>query len=247
MTRIAPSMSPRLVIRLAAAGVLLLAAGCRTPVAVPPPVVTPSTTPGPITPSPAMPTVATSPAPEAVPEVASGDVRDLFAAFVAAPERESFLKVRAALVASADYDPYSSDLDDIVELVEQEKFDEAKTAIAKAERKLLLSARFHWQAVVVADKTGQDDEAVAEFKKQQACLTGILSTGDGTEKRPYFVTRIDDEYDLLRHLKKQMARQSLRHRDDRSFDVLDTADGQEIWFDITDVFATLAKKFGGGK
>ena len=253
MTRLSPRVSPRRVISFVTAAVFLFAAGCRTPVAAPPigPLTTSDAAPAPTAlpttadAEPAITTGAAAPEPADAAKPASTDLKDLFAEFIAAPERESFLKVRAALVASADYDPYSTDLDDIGELVEQEKFDEAKTAIAKSQRNLLLSPRFHWQAVVVADKTGQDDEAVAEFKKQQACLTGILSTGEGTEKRPYFVTRVDDEYDLLRHLKKQMARQSLRHRDDRSFDVLDTADGQEIWFDITDVFATLAKKFGG--
>ena len=49
------------------------------------------------------------------------------------------------------------------------------------------------------------------------------------------------------HMNRRMTRQSLRHRDERSFELLDTADGQEVWFDITDVFATLAKRFGDGK
>ena len=232
MSSISVTRLPLPVFRFVAVGVLLLAAGCRTPVATPPP-----TTP----------TVATLQAPAADPGVASADVAELFAVFAADSKSESFEKVRAALVACADYDPYSTDLDDIVELVEQEKFDEAKTALAKPPQNLLLSPRFHWQAAVIADKTGSADEAVVEFKKQQACLTGILSTGNGTEERPYLVTRVDDEYDLLRHLNKQMTRQSLRHRNERSFDVIDTADGQEIWFDITDVFATLAKKLGAGK
>ena len=246
MTRLSPRVSPRRVIRFVTAAVFLFASGCRTPVATPLPAAPLTTGPTPIT-SPNTSTVAALPATEGEPEGTTTDVKDLFATFFADPGRESFERARAALVASTEYDPYSADLDDIGELVEQEKFDEAKTAIAKSERNLLLSPLFHWHATVVADKTGQDNEAVAEFKKQQACLTGILATGDGSEERPYLVTRVSDEYDVLRHLKQRSASQGLMRSGEKRFDVLDTTDGQEIWFDVTDAFQTIAKKINRAK
>jgi hypothetical protein len=72
-------------------------------------------------------------------------------------------------------------------------------------------------------------------------VLGILATGDGSADKPYLVSRVSDEYDILRHTKKGMKGQSLRTKGDKSFDVIACQDGQELWFDITAVFGSMKK------
>ena len=56
------------------------------------------------------------------------------------------------------------------------------------------------------------------------------------------MTRISDEYDLLRRLRKASQRQGLLGKDNRRFDVLHCTDGSEVWFDVTETFESLKRK-----
>ena len=94
---------------------------------------------------------------------------------------------------------------------------------------------------------GLEDAAKAKAEREAAakCVEGVLATGDGSADKPYLVTRVSDEYDLLRHLKKARTTQGLRHKDGKAFDVMSCTDGTEVWFDITAVFGSLSKKLKG--
>jgi hypothetical protein len=70
----------------------------------------------------------------------------------------------------------------------------------------------------------------------------MASTGNGSPDSPYLVTRISDEYDLLRRLNKVCRQQGLREKDGRRFDVLQCPDGSEVWFDVTEMFDSLKRK-----
>ena len=175
----------------------------------------------------------------------AGEAKELFAAFLEKPGKESYLKVFAAVTSDKSYDPYSTDLDDAWDLVKEKKFREALEKLDKGMPNLLLSPRAHRFAAMAAHSLGNDDRAKVEFDIADKCAQGMLATGDGSADKPYLATRVSDEYDLLRHLKKMRKTQGLKHKDGKAFDVMQCADGTEVWFDITVVFGSLSNKLKG--
>jgi hypothetical protein len=63
-----------------------------------------------------------------------------------------------------------------------------------------------------------------------------LSTGDGTVDRPYLVTYVSDESDLLMATGRRGRQQRLVEGDVGCYDVVTCDDGQEVWFDVSDVY-----------
>ncbi|MBM4041312.1 MAG: DUF4919 domain-containing protein [Planctomycetes bacterium] len=175
----------------------------------------------------------------------AGEPKELFAKFLEKPGKETYLAALKAVTEAEGYDPYSSDLDDLWPLIKEGKFQEAREKREKAMPNLLLSPRAHGLAAMAAEAL--DDAAKAKSEREAAakCIEGILATGDGSPDKPYLVARVSDEYDLLRHLKKARTSQGLHHKDGKSFDVMNCADGTEVWFDITVVFDSLSKRLKG--
>ena len=176
---------------------------------------------------------------------AAGEAEELFAKFLEKPGRETYLAVFKAVTEAESYDPYSMELNGAWDLIKERKFKEAQEKLEKAMPNLLLSPRAHSMAAMAAE--GLDDAAKAKAEREAAakCLDGMLATGDGSPDKPYLVTRVSDEYDLLRHLKKARTSQGLRHKGGKAFDVMSCADGTEVWFDITVVFGSLSKRLKG--
>jgi len=172
----------------------------------------------------------------------AADASALFAAFVKQPSKQSYLGVLAALASSEAYQPYSNDLWDIEKLVEQKQFKQAQARVDKARPGLLLSPRFHFLAARTAAGLGDAATRAAELSLFNECLRAILSTGDGSREKPYVVSMVADEYDLLRHLKKLKHSQGLIIEDENRYDRIQCQDGSEVWFDITAPFKTLRRK-----
>ncbi|MCE5266290.1 MAG: DUF4919 domain-containing protein [Planctomycetaceae bacterium] len=162
-----------------------------------------------------------------------------FEAFVKEPTKDSYLKVYRALTTSKDYGPYTLDLEDVDKLVQDQKFKEARTRLKKAMPALILSPRAHQIASRIAAALGDKAIAAKEAKLAETCIQGILSTGDGSRESPYMVTRVSDEYDVLRHLKKTLGQQAVLHQDGKSLDKIDCDDGDEICFDVTALFKSM--------
>ena len=174
------------------------------------------------------------------------DIQKLFEEFLKAPTRESYLRVHKALTASEAYSPYSLDLGKIGGLVREKKFKEAKALLDKAMPNLLLSPRAHLYGIQIARGLGDDAAVARERDIFRKCLKGILSTGDGSPDRAYIVTRISDEYDALRALRKHKTRQSLMHRDGKAYDAIACADGSQVWFDISAAYAAMSRRLRKG-
>jgi hypothetical protein len=95
--------------------------------------------------------------------------------------------------------------------------------------------------------TGQQSRAKREASLMAACLAGMKATGDGSRARPFVVTRISDEYDLIHSLGKTSSQQRLVFADGSHFDVHDLVDGTTIWFDISDIFGRDRTAMSGGE
>ena len=167
----------------------------------------------------------------------------LFRQFINEPTPEAFARLRAAQLASPDFEPYSRELDGLGEMLREERHAEAlKLLSASMSPNHLLSPGAHLKLAMVHKALGQVEESEGERAIGLALLEGIAGTGDGTEQQPYRVTRTSDEYDVLIWQNHQFGSQSLRETDGRRFDVLLTKEGRELWFEVTEIFALMAKR-----
>lgn len=166
-----------------------------------------------------------------------------FPKFLKDPSEASFLKVHKLVVAHPDYAPYSSELDDGLDLLKEKKFKELRESLTAAKYNLLLSPRAHQFLALAAEGLDDGDTAKRENDIAEKCIAGIRATGDGTEAKPMIVTRVSDEYDVARSMNKRVSGQGLRIKDGRYFDALQCADKSQVWFDITTPFGLMAKSF----
>lgn len=171
-------------------------------------------------------------------------IKEHFAKFIGCPSLENYLAVRGELVASTRYQPYSDDLTRVLNFVEGQRYREAIDAYNHSLANLLLSPRAHVAAGIAYKELGQERESQAEFLLARLCIDGIRLTGDGTRQRPFQVTQISDEYDIVEDMGKKMQMQSLSEANGRRCDVLTLEGDGEVVFDIQDCFATLARRDG---
>lgn len=170
-------------------------------------------------------------------------MRENLIEFIQSPNRETYLAFREKVIASEEYAPYSNEFDEAGELFEQQKLAEARDTLKKAMVNLILSPRAHQLLGFLCYKLGDERAAQMESMIGQACLQGILATGDGSRKSPYVVLRTTDEYDVIGHFEKQLKQQSLVGDGDLHLDLIECTDGSEYWFDITAAYNHLSKSF----
>lgn len=172
-------------------------------------------------------------------------MRELFIRFIESPDKDTYLALRAAIMATADYDPYSSEFEAAAEQYDQGLAAEARDALLGAIPNLLLSPGAHQMLSFLSAKCGDEEASKMEMMIAAACAEGILATGSGTAEEPYIVLRTSDEYDIVEYLGKEAAKQSLHEHGGRHLDRLECQDGTEYWFDISDAFAQLSKRMQG--
>ena len=165
------------------------------------------------------------------------DVFDLFSSFLDEPNRERFEAVQAAVVASADYQPYGEAMPRLEARIAAGDFHGALELSAGLAVNYLLCPRYHFLLATAAQHVGDRERAgIATFAGRQ-CVAGILATGEGSMESPYLVTHFHDEYDVLQWLNKSTFRkQELVHWGSMSLDCLGFADGSELWFDVSRLF-----------
>ncbi len=174
-------------------------------------------------------------------EAPKADLDARFAAFLKKPSAKNYLAVFKQVTSSPKYQPYSRVLDEVKDLLDKKQNKEALKKIDGAMPGLLLSPKAHLYASVAAVRLNDKKRAEKELLAQKQCLQGMLNSGDGSQKKPYLVTCVSDQYDLLRHLRKAVKMQGLRQDGGKSYDMIFCTDGSEIWFDITTVFASLRR------
>lgn len=165
--------------------------------------------------------------------------------FLVAPSVERFLSLRDAVSESPGYVPYSSDPAKGRELLAEGRFEEAHSYLLSLVPGWILNPGIHRLLSFACYQLGQEQIAMLEHEMSMAMMDGILSTGDGSEARPYLVLHIADEYDVLDHLGKRSQGQALVHKGDRYCDLRTCDDGSEIWFDVTVPIAHLRKRISG--
>lgn len=163
---------------------------------------------------------------------------DPFIAFLEKPAGETFSALRDAVIAAPEYDFYSNDLTELEALAARGDLDLVVERLPSAMPNWLLSPRAHQLFSRAAEQTGDADLAQRENYLMKACLRGLAESGDGTAQRPYLVTHVSDEYDLLAALNKEVAQQRQVSNERGLFDVILCTDGSELWFDVSSSLTT---------
>lgn len=149
------------------------------------------------------------------------------------PTAETYARLRSWFVTCPAYDPYREELRDLERMIEVGDFAAAAHALEGALARLLLSPRAHELAAQVALGTGDTHRAEREHRIAQACVEGILNTGDGSQDNPYRVLYSADEQDVLGFLGLPQKAPHLIHIGNRHLDRCEVAEGVEVWFDVT--------------
>lgn len=170
-------------------------------------------------------------------------MRELLVRYLEEQTPESFLALRQSVLASPDYNPYSDELLEASELLDQGKFEGARERLHSMLGTWVLTPRVHFMLAFAHQKVGDRESAEMEEAIGALLLQGILSTGDGSEGAPYLVSRVADEYDALEYLDRPSRGQSLVGKEERRLDRHQCEDGSCVWFDVTDQMAVLDRSF----
>ena len=163
-----------------------------------------------------------------------------FARFLELPGRATFLAARAAWLQQKVSPLTPEELQSAADLLAAH---DAAAVIEKVHgwnSRAAFSPRAHYFAGEAHVLLGELEQAEVERLAFSACLQGILSTGDGTRQKPYLISQIPDEYDVLKLLGLTCQKQRLVQRGRRSCDVLTCQDGTSVWFNISDLLTLPA-------
>ncbi|MBN1500272.1 MAG: DUF4919 domain-containing protein [Spirochaetes bacterium] len=155
---------------------------------------------------------------------------------------EKFLVLRDLLLNNENFNPYSDELNDLIDL---EKSEEYGKIIELIKNNLwpnhVLSPRTHYYLGYSYSKNGDDESAGIMFSIAQILTNCIFLTGDGSKSKPYLVLRVSDEYDVLSDKNMTFKNQSNISEGDRLYDVITDTNDNELWFDVTDIMKKIKK------
>lgn len=174
-------------------------------------------------------------------EMSRSTIAGRFSRFIERPTLRRYLAVRELIVADTRFDPYAEDLERIQAWFAADDFAAAIDGCEACQPLWCLSPRLHFFRGVSAAELGQRRLADEERSVMQACLQGLVATGEGSVDKPFRVTYLSDEYDLLRSLGSDVRSQQLVESDHGCCDVLTCHDGTEYWFDVTDLLSAASR------
>ncbi|QDU96324.1 hypothetical protein [Lignipirellula cremea] len=232
--------------------ILGLCLGCSGPAAAPPTAEEPATETSPSRSTPAKGTLTdaigstvspgTGPTDDAkvlAPLKLDATLREPWEEFLASPSEERFLLLRQLLLNHKEYNPQSTQLEQADRLILRERYQEAADLCLAAMPNLLLSPRAHLHLALAAERLGDQERAHQEGLAAATLLSGIEWTGEGTQTLPYLICRSDDALDLMRFYGEGLSGANQLQKGGRYFEVLQTEDGEKVWFDITDMLVAL--------
>lgn len=160
--------------------------------------------------------------------------------FLEAPGARTYRRVREALVEELASTGHTATCSPVVpaelaELAATSQFTTLLERIDELQPAWALSPRVHFLAALAAEECGDEEVAEIERFTFQACLEGILATGDGTAAAPYLITYLSDEYDVLAALGLEPRSQKLVEQRGMLCDVAKCLDGEEVWFELTGI------------
>ncbi len=153
--------------------------------------------------------------------------------FFSNPTKRSYLLARQVVVARSDYRPNDFVLHELHDRLQAGEFAAVLKQVAALDDQFLLSSRLFFLGAVAATELGMKVLAESYRERFRACLSGLLATGDGTARRPYQVTYLTDERDVVQALGLRSSRQKLVETRTSVLDLLECDDGSELHFDVS--------------
>jgi hypothetical protein len=172
-------------------------------------------------------------------------VQEHLARYLIKPTPETYERLREVVAESPEYDPYSDEFGAAERLLEQGDYKQAVEILRRGIDSHLLTPRAHELTACAYGKLGDIQNEKAEATIAATLLEALLNSGDGSFERPFRVTRVADEYDVLRHFGKTLKSQKVSNDGDIHFDIVTCTDGTEYWFDITMPYQRLTKALQG--
>ena len=148
--------------------------------------------------------------------------------FLQRPSRKLYTQLQQWILARGRVKQQS--LSRLIDLYESGQYDAAAQLQDEMSATWLLSPSFHlWSARIAA---ALDDAEGVELEQFQfdACVTGLLATGDGTRQSPYLVAYTSDVRDIVAARHQRLVTQHLVRRPQGCFDVVTCDDSSELWF-----------------
>ncbi|WP_372367006.1 hypothetical protein [Candidatus Uabimicrobium sp. HlEnr_7] len=146
---------------------------------------------------------------------------------------ESFVKLRTLILKDADYNFYKDTTTQLVEWLDLEEYQKIVDQCKNAGVNEILCPGFHKYIGIALKRQGNLEGFKAETAIYSYCIKMILQCGEGTLQKPYQVLRISDEYEVMKILQKQMAKQSLISQNDKHYDMIECTDGSILYFDVS--------------
>ncbi len=166
--------------------------------------------------------------------------------FLAEPNGENLLRLRAVIEASGAYDAGSDGDERLAGMIDQRAYHEAQDLVDDLMPGWLLSPRVHRLAAEAAENRGDEEAAARARYMLRACTKGILLAGDGTEERPFPILHVSDEYEIIDVMGKEPVDQRLAGGEAGLCDVIRCSDGTEVWFDVSAGMRARAEEFRTG-
>jgi hypothetical protein len=143
---------------------------------------------------------------------------------------EELLKEQVAAPGYSGHEDYV----ELKSMISDDKMDEAAAELERLMTIYPLSPRLHLLASYRAEAIGNKELEEREQEIGFACLEAILSTGDGSEAKPYLCSKVSDEYDVLGIvLREEVEQQSLVQLGEKTCDKFLCQSGAEVHFDIS--------------
>lgn len=168
---------------------------------------------------------------------------DAFSAYLQERTPDNLAKLREVMAASPNYAPYERyDKLQVFRMLEQGQAHQAAEYLMSVVLGWMLNPGIHRLLALAHYRMGDEERTRFEYWLYTSLIEAILSTGQGTEEQPYIVMYLDDEYDILEHLGKEVCLQAFVTQGKRYLDRLDCKDGSHLWFDVTVPFTSLRRQ-----
>jgi hypothetical protein len=159
---------------------------------------------------------------------------DLYRQFLMRPTADRYRAVLSALVT--DSSQACPSLSTLEQAHREGRFETVHALTRQWGKFFALSPRFHALAAMAAIELGDKDDAQLERFAADACLEGILKSGDGSDARPFVLSDRADAQEVLAKLGFRAIRQSLVDCDGTLCDVFEVRASakstREVWFSV---------------
>ena len=162
--------------------------------------------------------------------------RDFLRLALAPPQKDRYLALRQKLLENQWAAVAALDAKPLQELAQTKRYEELAERLRVQASVGLVTVHLHRFLSLALRETGREFLARTEYLLAHLARTWIQQTGDGSLERPYLVTCVRDEVELIEHMGFESERRETIERGGRVVDALIARGGRRLHFDITEPY-----------